>query len=492
MNGNGDGDGTMPVLVAAMGGQKSAADAEKSTGRRKNRAVLLVDVEDKQLLIESVLARLTQDELQDVASSLTDADIPEGTSKLKTLKIIRSHLDATTDEGEKVDLFMEIVGAVPPNVAGNISSIIHTGQEERPRSSSMKEEQWSGDKSSLDKSILSQSLEMAKLMNASPMRKDFRIDGKLGHPRDGISIITLRGQIAEGLRKSYSKQEICAAVKRAVIPGEMKTILDSMTNISLEDAMTFIESVLKEKSSSELFQNLTMAVQKEDEDPQQFLMRVLELRQKCLLVSEKPGEVPYSEDLVQAMFLKSLRTGLANNNVKTRVEAFIEQNDEVDINSLIQVTNKIASEEAERECKRGALSSRGSARLAAMSSSPATSTGAGQPGQQARQQQNNQQQHSSGPDIHQTVQRLAEQMTALTREVSRLQQGSSQTPGNRNAIAQTTPAQATGPAGQPGTTQGRRVWYSCDACTAANTPRTCRHCLACGEMGHRARDCPTN
>ena len=72
-------------------------------------------------------------------------------------------------------------------------------------------------------------------MRNSAFRKEFKIDGKIGRSKENLNMISLNVQIAEAKRKGYSSEEIAGAIKKAVTPGEMKTYLDSMTNLSLED-----------------------------------------------------------------------------------------------------------------------------------------------------------------------------------------------------------------------------------------------------------------
>ena len=450
-------------------------------------------LEEKQELIEGVLRKCSVGELQSILAGLTGNAEDEAASRIATLRAIQAIFDERTDSSEKGSMFLKMIGLVPVRLAGRISDIVVKGQDPD-------DIQMNNDKTA--DSHMDQSLEVAELMKSPAFRKDFKIEGKLGRAKDSISMITLKGQITEGRRKGYTDEEISAAIKRAVVPGEMKTILDSKTDISLEEILIFIESVLKEKSSSELFQSLSMIVQQDAEDPQSFLMRALELRQKCLLMSKKPSEVPYSEELVQTVFLKRIRIGLTNNAVKSRVEAFIERDKDVDDSSLIQAMNKIASEEAERDGMKVAASRSAAAKLAAAAVSPTPSNkGAGNSRQQqssasGQQFQQNQPvgmpttQGNNGQDIHQTVQKLAEQMSILTQEMAKLQRTSSSRPaanqqqsGSRNDGTTQPPTHAE---------QGqRKPWYACEVCTADNRQWSCRHCLECGELGHLARDCPT-
>lgn len=451
-------------------------DGEKSLlkqGRRLDER-LSDGLDDKKMMIELALSRLEEMELRQLLGLLTDTDLSPSINKIKCLRAIRNLLDEVSDEVEIIELIRKLIIFVPPRLASSISSILQSGIDPNPMSTSA---------STTEVKAIPQ-LDVADLMKTSAFRKDFRIDGKLGRGKDHINIITLKGQIEDGKRKGYTEEEICAAVKRAIAPGEMKTILDSMTTISLDQVMTFVESFLKEKSSSELFQTLSLVYQNENEDPQAFLMRLMELRQKCLLVSRKPGEVPYSHDLVQTMFLKRLRIGLTSNEIKTRLERFIEQQGTEDIEDslLIQTINKIASEEAERECLRmgnnkvvgqtlGSDKS-GSNRKLAISAATLSN-----PNTTADNQMNL------------TVQKLAQQVTELTQAVQNLHQASNSKNSGQSAASQ---SKSNGGGSAQKYPMNRRQWYSCEACTAANKPRACKHCWECGSSDHQVRDCPSS
>ena len=280
-------------------------------------------------------------------------------------------------------------------------------------------------------------------------------------------MISLKGQIADATQKGYTEMEIATAVKRAVVPGEMKTYLDSMSGLTLEDILIFIGSVLKERSSTELFQDLTAIVQKEGEDDQSFFMRAMELRQKCLIVSKKPGEVPYQEELVQTLFLRSVRMGLASDAVKSRLEAVIARDEDIADSVLMRELNKISSEEGERESKR---MRRKTVRFGAVETStvpPASSSTTNYTCRLPPHTSGNADKYSEATEALQvTVKHLTEQMSLLTQEVTKLKHNKPRTQ-----------------------TSSYPLRRSCIPCASTNQQAACRHCWKCGESGHLFRDC---
>lgn len=411
---------------------------------------VFTDLEEKQLKVESALSRCNQQELQLIAQGLDEnKEDMSALSRIQAIRKIRDCFDGEEDPTKRGPMFLQLIPLVPGRMASSIADILIKGQEQESA-----EEGGSSGADQLNKSMLD-------VMKTTSFRKEFKVEGKIGKSKEHIDMISLKGQIAEGKRKGYSDEEVAAAVKRAVVPGEMKTYLDSMTDLALGEIMTFIGSVLKEKSSTDLFQGLTSIIQREGEDPQTFLMKAMELRQKCLIVSKKPGEIPYQSDLVQTVFLRSVRMGLSSDAIKGRFEAVISRDESIDDSSLIQELNKIALEETEREHKLGLLPvSRKVVKFGAVDTYSPTS-GTVPP----RQNKESEKGYQSTQDLQKTVSQLAEQMTVLTQEMVKLKK----TKGTARPKSQ--------------------LRRTCESCASSNQQAACRHCWQCGESGHMFRDC---
>lgn len=461
-------------------------------------------LEDKQVAIEATLAKCTLAELQAIAEGLTpirkteaggnvdEGAPPLGDTKVRVTRIIRDFIDGKTDPTEKGGTFLKLIGLVPSHVATTIADIMTKGPPV----------DMSGRGSMLESTRLGDGSHLEELLKTSYLKRDFRIDGKIGKGSGCINMISLEGQIKEAKRKGYDEVDIVTAVKRVVVPSEIKTYLDSRPDMMLDEIVTFIGSVTKEKSSVDLFQELTNLVQGSVEDAQSFIMRAMEIRQKCLVASEKPGEVPYDRDILRTIFLRTIRMGLSNDMIKSRLEAIISKDSTIDDGSLIHEANKIASEEAERSLR----NRRANPRVGEVNIEPSASRtdGSFQADRRNTQPTDGQQgvsAMSTNSSLHETVRVLAEQMTALTQEVARLRTPPAQSNPVRSGVGQANPAQS-GTAGQPTHAQHNsgqssrqysgRIWHACDNCEEANTQAACRHCFICGEQGHRFRNCPTN
>ena len=85
-----------------------------------------------------------------------------------------------------------------------------------------------------------------------------------------------------------------------------------------------LRSHFGELSATELYRLRTSAVQESRETPQQFLVRVMDLRQKIIFASqESESEMNYHISLVQDMFIHALMTGFSDDNIKSDMKTFL-------------------------------------------------------------------------------------------------------------------------------------------------------------------------
>ena len=91
--------------------------------------------------------------------------------------------------------------------------------------------------------------------DASAFKKVFKLSDKVGGAAGRtLDWASLRSQVEEGKARSFSDEEIVWGLKRSVVSGS----LDSKPNLPLTRAMEMISGSYHEKSSSDLFQELSM------------------------------------------------------------------------------------------------------------------------------------------------------------------------------------------------------------------------------------------
>ena len=143
------------------------------------------------------------------------------------------------------------------------------------------------------------------------LKKDFRLYGQIGiaNQPDKLSFISLMNQIDSGLSKGHKEKEIIEAVIRAIVPSlPLRSYLESVKDLTLNQLKSILRSHYLEKQGAELYQMLTTLSQLPGEDPRSFLLRGMNIKQKLILQGsqEDPYNLTYNPEHVQMLFLKSL------------------------------------------------------------------------------------------------------------------------------------------------------------------------------------------
>ena len=172
------------------------------------------------------------------------------------------------------------------------------------------------------------------LSSNAAYRREFRINGHIGesNQRDNLSFSSLEHQIESGLRKGYPDMEIVEAVIRAVNPGaKLRSYLEGKIDLTLDTLRQILRAHYAEKDATDLYQQLTKAVQAPGETSLDFLIRVLDLRQKVLFASERSQSgLKYNRELVQSQCFQSILTGLANDNIRAEMRFPLQNVDSSD------------------------------------------------------------------------------------------------------------------------------------------------------------------
>lgn len=135
----------------------------------------------------------------------------------------------------------------------------------------------------------------------------------------------------------------------------MLTIKDDLTVTELK---SFLESHLGEKSSTEHFQDFMCAKQQESETPQQFLYRMIGLKQKIRFsLKQSDSVVKYDMSTIQCIFLNSICQGIAEkyDSVRRDLKPLLCDPSITDKELLRQVI-KTTTEENERKRRLGSSS----------------------------------------------------------------------------------------------------------------------------------------
>ncbi|XP_077346127.1 uncharacterized protein LOC143989728 [Lithobates pipiens] len=183
-------------------------------------------------------------------------------------------------------------------------------------------------------------------------RREFKMHGGVisDHGSD-MSYSSVCRQIDEGLTEKFPESEIIRTVLRIIKPGNFKDMLTDKDDLTVAELKRFLKSHMRERSGNELFQDLSNATQQERETAQQFVYRLVGLKQKVLSTSQHDKrEFNYDKKLVQGIFLHTLYQGLneKNSNVRRDIKPYVSDLTVTDDFIIEQVTRSV-DEETERQ-----------------------------------------------------------------------------------------------------------------------------------------------
>lgn len=301
-------------------------------------------------------------------------------------------------------------------------------------------------------------------------RREFKVQGgQIGDHSSDISFNSVCRQIEEGIKDNFTESEIVRGVLRIIKPGDFKDMLVNKEDMTVAELKGFLQSHLGERNSTELFQELMCAKQNEHETPQQFLYRVIGLKQRILFGSKQPGtDIRYSPDTVQDVFLHTVYQGIGHkyNDIRRELKPLLSDNTVAD-ETILKHVMRVTSDESERQRRLG--STQRSRQTAAHSLQVE--------GEQVKQANTKKEmtEHRAKSD---EVQKLAEKIDVLTKLVDTLAEK-----------VERSQSYSCLPPKPQATRRGSR--YGCPKCVQEGL-QDCKHCFSCGEQGHRAVGCLKN
>ena len=161
------------------------------------------------------------------------------------------------------------------------------------------------------------------------LKRDQRIGGIIGWQgqKEKLSYISLNRQTKSAVSIGYEEREILDAIICAIAPGvQWRDYLKAMRDYSgLPSVMTIIRAHYHEKSAADLYTSLANIVQSPTEEPREFLLRALNLREKIIFAChEEHSKLRYDDTQCQSSFLHAIETGLISNNVRSRIRPLLK------------------------------------------------------------------------------------------------------------------------------------------------------------------------
>ena len=286
----------------------------------------------------------------------------------------------------------------------------------------------------------------------SILRREFRIVGVLGPQgqKENLSYMSLNRQIEEGLKRGYEEKGVIDGIIKCISSSlPLKDYIEAMRESGLETINKILRAHFQEKNASELYTSLTNLVQNANEEPHNFLLRALNLREKVIFASKAGNaKVKYEPAQCQSMFLHAVETGLISNTLRTRMRTHLQRSGVTDA-ELINELNIAVTEESERNLKLG-LGQRGKAKVT---------------------------QVQSTTEEKSAVQQLVVEIKALKGEMATLREEVKKNKGQGGAQGK----------GQDRVVKGKR--RGCEKCQNEGFADSCRHCWKCGGGGHLSYNC---
>lgn len=145
------------------------------------------------------------------------------------------------------------------------------------------------------------------------------------------------------------------SVIRAISPSlPLRSYLEGRTDLDIYRLKKLIRSHYDEKSASDLYFQLGSASQRQNEKGTDFVLRLMDLKQRILFASQEVGaEVKYELPVVQSTFLRAIKSGLTNTVMKTEMLETLKDTADICDEDILQRLSEVQALETERQRKLG-------------------------------------------------------------------------------------------------------------------------------------------
>ena len=311
------------------------------------------ELEELQLQLEGGICKLPISEMEQLAKHVgLESKEYKGKSKLAMSRIVRSkvedELGKAEDKTEYLTALQNFISGTPPPLEESSNSEDHNKESVKALM---------GEYETLRKQFEAMMESCKKKMEEASVKfedeKSTTPAATTSKPKEG-SMVSLV-DVKTALRAAYKEREIIDGVIHAISPSlKLRSYLETMKELTLPKLRQMLQAHYKQKSGTELYQELTTMCQSPKETPQDFLIRALDIRQEVLFASQAgSGTVKYEPSLVHYLFLHAVETGLQDEAVRNKLRPFL-QKAEITDEELMEQINVAVSEESERRGKLGA------------------------------------------------------------------------------------------------------------------------------------------
>ena len=155
-------------------------------------------------------------------------------------------------------------------------------------------------------------------------RPQLKFTGQYGKTDSWSEFTSLKRLIDQAVAKDppYEDDEIIEATIRSITAGtELRKFLEGTPGLTLELLMESLRSFYMEPEEKDLIHDLSNLKQGNDEDPQRFVMRGIDIYHQ-FNVKEKRR---MSESMAFELLLEGLETGFTSENIRIRMRPYLEE-----------------------------------------------------------------------------------------------------------------------------------------------------------------------
>ena len=311
-----------------------------ATGKSKLKLIGMIRAHNEEKLEGEIETGVTPEEyLQDQFALLTDLIPPP----LVSLKKDQAEIENSEKELKDLEKQLNELKSKQESELNELKEKLSKAKEKCDKGTSDSAELQSGkDKVAAEITETASGIKTEKF----ELKRDFKTSGQIREAgqQDKLTYVALIHQIDLGLTKSYKEPEVVEAVIKAISPhSTLRNYVLTLPDHSLAKLCKILRVFFQEKTTAELYQDLVTTCQQPKESAEQFLLRLLDSRNKVLFASQEKGsQFEYSQKLVQNTFIKSLETGLRDEALVTNLRPTL-QGTELSDESLMRIVNDLAS-----------------------------------------------------------------------------------------------------------------------------------------------------
>ena len=409
-------------------------------------------LEELELIFENNMTKTPIEALIDLGEGIGIHNLSNITKKTKIMRSIRDHVTRKMDETDSLEEKVEYLEKIQTSFLTVLNEIHNTSTSDQITSGTDNENTKTTkleDKQDGSSNLIKMLQNLASPSDNNLFKRPLKILGIVASPETNnkaINYINLTAQIADAKANKHTDDEICREIRKAIATNSpLKTYFDTQVEIGLPKMLEMLRNFYREKSATELFQELGNLSQRANETATEFLLRGFEVRQRLLAAAKAENE-SYEDSLVRSTFHRAVRTGLKNGQVRAQLRPYLmpgvkpPTQDDV----LLRELNLAEAESDETAAKQKVTTKRVNINEAKVTDKLTTET-----------------------KVEESLKPLLEGLNQLQNQMKEIQD-------QRNNYNRRT---------------DRKI-YKCDGCKKNNL--YCKHCFKCGEENHQARNCKKN